>query len=288
MTVPIPSYVNAKNVGQFIKNALKEDIGSGDHTSLGSVPDKATKKAALIVKDEGLLAGANMANYIFKALSETLKVSFYKKDGQIIKNNDKVFIVEGNARQILMAERLVLNCMQRMSGIATYTSKINSLIASTGVKILDTRKTTPNFRLAEKWAVAIGGGHNHRYGLYDMVLLKDNHIDYAGGVPQALTAVKEYLRREGLDLDVEIEVRNLSELDEVLSIGGVKRILLDNMLPSDLRQAVALVGRKYETEASGGITEKNIREIAETGVDYISVGALTHSYRSLDMSLKAY
>ena len=211
----------------------------------------------------------------------------FTSDGQSIENGEVGFEVSGNARSILGAERLVLNCLQRMSGIATYTQKLTAIVNGTRAKLLDTRKTTPNFRLPEKWAVQIGGGYNHRFGLYDMVMLKDNHIDYAGGVENAINSVVSYLEKIGKNLKIEIEIRNLRELEEVLRVGKVHRIMLDNMLPSDIREAIGLIGGRYETEASGGITEKTIRDIAETGVDYISVGALTHSYRSLDMSLKA-
>ena len=282
-----PSYLTKERIIYFIKTALSEDVGSGDHSSLGSVPQDATKQAHLLIKGDGVIGGLALAKYIFTFLSKDISLQFHKKDGDKIENGEIGFIVEGNARSILKGERLVLNCLQRMSGIATYTARISGLVKGTGVKLLDTRKTTPNFRLAEKWAVHIGGGVNHRFGLDDMVMLKDNHIDYAGGIPQALKSTKAYLAENNLSLDIEIEVRNLSELAEVLKLGGVRRIMLDNMLPSEMRQAVAMIDGSAEIEASGGITEKNIREIAETGIDYISVGALTHSYRSIDMSLKA-
>jgi nicotinate-nucleotide pyrophosphorylase (carboxylating) len=282
-----PAYLTEKAISQFITLALDEDHGDGDHSSLGSIPENAENRAQLIIKDEGLLAGVELAEMIFQKVDP--EVTFLKKmsDGDFVQHGDIAFLVEGKARSILGAERLVLNCMQRMSGIATYTKKLSSLVNGTKAKLLDTRKTTPNFRLAEKWAVSIGGGYNHRFGLYDMVMLKDNHIDYAGGVKEAINSTVSYLENLGKDIKIEIEIRNLPELNEVLSIGRVHRILLDNMLPSDIRQAIKMIGGKYETEASGGITEKTIREIAETGVDYISVGALTHSYTSLDMSLKA-
>jgi len=216
-----------------------------------------------------------------------LILDFHKKDGDLVETGEIGLSVEGNSRSILSAERLVLNCLQRMSAIATYTHHMNQLIKGSKAKLLDTRKTTPLFRLPEKWAVVIGGGVNHRFGLYDMVMLKDNHIDFAGGVKNAINQTVEYLESNSLDLKIEIEVRSLRELDEVLDVGKVHRVMLDNMLPSDIRQAIKMIGGRFETEASGGITEKTIAEIAETGVDYISVGALTHSYKSLDMSLKA-
>ncbi len=282
-----PEYLEKKRLNRFIQQALEEDHGDGDHSSIGSVPENANSTASLLIKDDGILAGVEMARSIFKYVDDEIEFEAYKQDGEWVENQEHAFQVSGNARRILGAERFVLNCMQRMSGIATYTNHLNSMIKGTNAKLLDTRKTTPNFRIAEKWAVYIGGGVNHRFGLFDMVMLKDNHIDYAGGVAKAIKSLHRYLENAGKDLKIEIEVRNLRELDEVLETGGVHRIMLDNMLPSDMKTAIALIGNKYETEASGGITEKTIREIAETGVDYISVGALTHSYTSLDMSLKA-
>ncbi|GAB3824793.1 carboxylating nicotinate-nucleotide diphosphorylase [Pontibacter rugosus] len=210
------------------------------------------------------------------------------QDGAGIKKGDVAFTVKGKAQSILTAERLVLNCMQRMSGIASYTHYLSSLIEGTGAKLLDTRKTTPNFRMMEKWAVVIGGGHNHRYGLYDMVMLKDNHVDYAGGIREAITATQQYLKNKGKDLKIEVETRTLQEVQEALETGGIHRIMLDNMSTDMMREAVAMIGGKYETEASGGITDETIRAVAECGVDYISVGALTHSIKSIDLSLKAY
>ncbi|MEM6828958.1 MAG: carboxylating nicotinate-nucleotide diphosphorylase [Bacteroidota bacterium] len=283
-----PSYLTDQNISQFIRHALKEDIGSGDHSSLGSIPKEARSEAKLLIKSEGMIAGLELAFYIFKFVDKDLKLSFQKKDGNLIKPGDIAFTVSGSARAILSSERLVLNCLQRMSAIATYTSHMTGLIKGTNAKLLDTRKTTPLFRLPEKWEVTIGGGVNHRFGLYDMIMLKDNHIDFAGGVKQAITQTLTYLKENDLDLKIEIEVRSLSELKEVIEVGQVQRVMLDNMLPSDIKQAITLIDGKFETEASGGITEKNITEMAETGVDFISVGALTHSYRSLDMSLKAF
>lgn len=280
-------YLNPKAIRQFIETALKEDHGDGDHSSLGSIPADKVKKAQLLIKDDGVLAGVKMARMIFQQVSPEIEMHVRLEDGTHVVKGDIGFYVLGNARQILGAERLVLNCMQRMSGVATYTRELSQMIKGTKAKLLDTRKTTPNFRLAEKWAVSIGGGVNHRFGLYDMVMLKDNHVDFAGGIGPAVENMVKYLESAEKSLEIEIEVRNLRELEEVLEVGHVSRILLDNMLPSDLKKAVEMIRGQYITEASGGITERTIREIAETGVDYISVGALTHSYKSLDMSLKA-
>ncbi len=282
-----PEYLTPKRIDEFITHALREDHGDGDHSSLGSIPADSIQKAQLLIKDDGILAGVELSKSIFKHVSSSIEVHVRLEDGSAVEKGDIGFYVIGNARAILGAERLVLNCMQRMSGIATYTHYLNSLIKGTQARLLDTRKTTPNFRLPEKWAVAIGGGVNHRFGLYDMIMLKDNHIDYAGGVKNAIRNTNAYLESIEKPLKIEIEVRNLQELEEVLETGDVHCIMLDNMLPSDMKQAIQMIGGRYETEASGGITEKTIREIAETGVDYISIGALTHSYRSLDMSLKA-
>ena len=280
-------YLTPKNINAFIKAALAEDIGDGDHSSLGSIPDYAHSKAHLIIKDDGIIAGIELAEKIFNHVDKYLILDFHKKDGEAIEHGEVAFSVEGKSQSILSAERLVLNCLQRMSGIATYTHHMNQLIKGSKAKLLDTRKTTPLFRLPEKWAVVIGGGVNHRFGLYDMVMLKDNHIDFAGGVKNAINQTVAYLEKNDLKLDIEIEVRSLRELEDVLAVGNVNRVMLDNMLPSDIRQAIKMIGGRFETEASGGITEKTIAEIAETGVDFISVGALTHSYKSLDMSLKA-
>jgi nicotinate-nucleotide pyrophosphorylase (carboxylating) len=280
-------YLQPAQIRAFIQAALKEDVGDGDHSSLGAVPADAESRAQLLIKSDGMIAGLEMAHYIFEEVDRNLKVEYFKKDGDIVSFGDVGFHVSGNAQKILMAERLVLNCLQRMSGIATYTHHMTNLIKGSKAKLLDTRKTTPNFRLAEKWAVAIGGGVNHRFGLYDMVMLKDNHVDYAGGVQQAILQVVDYLAKNKLNLKIEIEVRTLDELRDVIKTGHVHRVMLDNMLPSDIRMAIRMIGGRFETEASGGITERNIQEIAETGIDYISVGALTHSYKSLDISLKA-
>jgi len=274
-------------IHSFIVNALAEDVGDGDHTSLATIPAGTQGKAKLLVKDTGILAGVDLALEIFNEVDTDLKVNVLLHDGAEIKPKDIVLEVEGDAQSILTAERLVLNCMQRMSGVATKTHEIVELLKGTGTKVLDTRKTIPGMRYLEKWAVKIGGGVNHRFGLFDMILIKDNHVDYSGGIKQAIQNTKDYLQRTGKKLAIEIEVRNLAELQQVLDTGGIDRILLDNFNFDDLRKAVNIVGRKYDTEASGGITIDNIREYAKCGVDYISVGALTHSVKSLDLSLKA-
>ena len=274
-------------IHQFIVNALAEDVGDGDHTSLSTIPAGTTGKAKLLVKDEGILAGVELAVEIFNVVDTGLKVNLFLKDGDAVKPKDIAFEVEGSAQSILIAERLVLNCMQRMSGIATKTREIVDLLKGTNTKVLDTRKTTPGMRYLEKLAVKIGGGVNHRFGLYDMILIKDNHVDYAGGIRQAIESANQYIADNNKQLAIEIEVRNLEELDQVLQTGHVNRILLDNFDFATLRQAVNIIQGRFITEASGGITVDNIREYAECGVDYISVGALTHSVKSLDLSLKA-
>lgn len=271
----------------FILNSLKEDVGDGDHTSLATISEGTPGKAKLLVKDTGILAGVELACEIFHVVDRDLKISVFLADGAAVKPGDVAFEVKGSAVSILTAERLVLNCMQRMSGIATKTRGIVDLLEGTKALVLDTRKTTPGLRYLEKWAVRIGGGVNHRFGLYDMILIKDNHVDYSGGIKQAIENTRGYLARNGKKLAIEIEVRNLAELKRVLETGGVDRILLDNFNFTDLREAVKIIGNRYETEASGGITVDNIRQYAECGVDYISVGALTHSVKSLDLSLKA-
>ena len=280
-------YLTERNIRYFIKTALAEDIGDGDYSSLGAIPPDQVSHARLLIKQDGIIAGLTLAERIFHYVDPEIRIEFEKKDGDPVRNGETGFRVRGNAQAILSAERVVLNCLQRMSGIATYTGQMRQLIKGSRARLLDTRKTTPNFRLPEKWAVAIGGGVNHRFGLFDMVMLKDNHIDYAGGVREAILSTVSYLNAQNLNLKIEVEVRNLDELREVLETGHVSRVMLDNMLPSNIREAVRLIGGRMETEASGGINEKNIGEIAETGVDFISVGALTHSYKSLDMSLKA-
>lgn len=276
-----------RHISSFIGNALKEDVGDGDHTSLACIPSSKKAKAKLLMKENGIIAGVGLAVIIFRKTDKTLSCKVLKEDGSVVKKGDIILTVEGKAQSILKAERVALNCMQRMSGIATATHRLVQLCKGTGAKVIDTRKTTPGFRLFEKWAVEIGGGANHRFGLYDMMLIKDNHIDYAGGVKKAIDNARNYLKRKKKKLKIEIETRNLEEVKEALDAGHVHRIMLDNFSTADLKKALRLIGGNYETEASGGITEKNIRKYARCGVNYISVGALTHSIKSLDMSLKA-
>ncbi|GAA4494971.1 carboxylating nicotinate-nucleotide diphosphorylase [Hymenobacter ginsengisoli] len=284
---PAP-YLTPAALITFIRTALAEDVGDGDHSALAAIPADARNRAKLLVKAEGVLAGVALAELIFKEVDPALTMSVQLADGARVRHGDVAFTVEGPARSILTAERLVLNCMQRMSGIATYTAHLTALLAGTKARLLDTRKTTPNFRLCEKWAVLIGGGVNHRYGLFDMIMLKDNHVDYAGGIAAAIAATHDYLRSTGRQLPIVVETRTLAEVEQALSAGGIERIMLDNMAPAQLREAVALVAGRLPLEASGGITEQTIAEVAATGVDYISVGALTHSANILDLSLKAY
>jgi nicotinate-nucleotide pyrophosphorylase (carboxylating) len=281
-------YLTPEALTTFIRTALAEDIGDGDHSSLASIPADARNRAHLLVKSEGVLAGVELAHLIFAQVDADLKVNQQLADGARVKHGDIAFTVEGKAQSILTAERLVLNCMQRMSAIATYTAHLTSLLAGTNAKLLDTRKTTPNFRICEKWAVLIGGGVNHRYGLFDGIILKDNHVDYAGGIRAAIEATHAYLARTGRELPIVVETRTLAEVEQVLETGGITRIMLDNMAPAMLREAVTLIAGRFPAEASGGITEQTIAEVARTGVDFISVGALTHSVKSLDLSLKAY
>jgi nicotinate-nucleotide pyrophosphorylase (carboxylating) len=282
-----PAYITDEFLQDFIHAAFREDVGDGDHSSLAAIPEKAVSKARLLVKDSGVLAGVDLALQIFKYADKNLSVDVALADGAQVKPGDVAFIVSGSSRSILTAERLVLNCMQRMSGIATKTKELVKLIEGTSAHLLDTRKTTPNFRLIEKWAVLIGGGYNHRIGLFDMIMLKDNHIDMAGGIKQAILQTNDYLRATKKKLKIEVETRSLAEVEQVLAVGSVDIIMLDNMSTDMMKDAVKLIKGRYKTEASGGITEKTIRAIAMTGVDYISVGALTHSTRSLDLSLKA-
>ena len=272
---------------EIIKNALNEDIGDGDHSTLACVPENAQGKAKLLIKDSGVLAGVELAVQIFHTFDPDLKITVHIEDGAEVKFGDIALEVEGKSRSILTTERLVLNFMQRMSGIATQTRQITKLIDGLDTKLLDTRKTTPGIRYLEKWAVRIGGGHNHRFALYDMIMLKDNHVDYAGGIEKAIERTQEYLKATGKDLKVEIEVRNEEELKRVLAVGNVDRIMLDNFSPESIEAVLPLIPNSYEVEASGGITLETIRRYAETGVGFISVGALTHSFKSLDMSLKA-
>ncbi|RTQ48580.1 carboxylating nicotinate-nucleotide diphosphorylase [Hymenobacter gummosus] len=284
---PAP-YLTPEALQGFIQAALAEDVGDGDHSSLAGVPAEARKQARLLVKDEGVLAGVQLAELIFHQVDPALTVTVLLPDGSRVKHGDVALTVEGPARSILTAERLVLNCMQRMSGIATKTANLTNLLTGTRAKLLDTRKTTPNFRLCEKWAVLIGGGVNHRFGLFDMIMLKDNHVDYAGGIKPAIEATQRYLQQLGRQLPIVIETRTLEEVRQAAEAGGVDRIMLDNMKPDTMREALTIIDGRFPAEASGGITEHTIREVAETGVDYISVGALTHSANILDLSLKAF
>jgi nicotinate-nucleotide pyrophosphorylase (carboxylating) len=274
-------------IDTFIAGALAEDIGTGDHTTLACIPPDAMGKAVLLVKQEGLLAGIGMALRVFRAFDAGLSGEVLIPDGTRVNPGDRAMIVTGRQQSILQTERLVLNILQRMSGIATRTARYVDRVKGTGARILDTRKTTPGFRILEKEAVRIGGGFNHRMGLYDMILIKDNHIDYAGGITQALDRTRDYLAAKGLVLKIEIEARSLDDVREILGHGGADRILLDNFTPERMKPAVELIDHRMETEASGGITLDNIRDFAHTGVDFISVGALTHQIFSLDMSLKA-
>lgn len=273
---------------KIVDNALNEDIGDGDHTSLATVPENAKGKAQLIVKEDGILAGVELAEIIFHRLDPNLTLEILIRDGEAVKKGQIVLHVSGSSRSILSAERLVLNFMQRMSGIATKTHELAKLIKHTHAQLLDTRKTTPGIRLMEKWAVKIGGGSNHRFALYDMIMIKDNHVDYAGGIPQAIERANSYLKEKGKQLKIEIETRNIDEVKQVIACGNVDRIMLDNFSPAQIVEALTLIDQSiYETEASGGITEETIVTYAETGVDFISSGAITHSYKSLDLSLKA-
>jgi nicotinate-nucleotide pyrophosphorylase (carboxylating) len=275
------------NLEELIGLAIEEDLGDGDHTSLATIPADARGKAMLLIKEGGVLAGVEVARMVFQTLDPELEFHQLLEDGTEVSPRDIAFTIEGKVHSILAGERLSLNFMQRMSGIATATRKLAHELEGLPVKVLDTRKTTPLWRELEKQAVRLGGGENHRMGLYDMILIKDNHVDFAGGIKQAIDATRHYLRKTGRELKIEIEVRNMDELNEVLKRGGVDRIMLDNFSLQDLNDAVNLIRNKYETEASGGITLENIRAYARRGVDYISVGAVTHHIKSLDMSLKA-
>jgi len=281
-----PPDIWLKAAHQAIQNALAEDVGAGDHSTLAVIDTSATGKAQLLVKQPGILAGIEAARLVFGQVDKNLRLKTYKKDGDPVQSGDIAFVLSGPVRSILTAERLALNILQRMSGIASQTHKLMQLIADTPTQLLDTRKTTPNFRVFEKWAVRIGGGHNHRFGLYDMIMLKDNHIDFAGGITPAVKKVRKYLADRHLNLRIEVETRTLDEVAEALA-AGVEVIMLDNMSLADMRQAVTLIDHTCQTEASGNITAENIRAVARTGVDYISMGALTYGYPSLDMSLKA-
>ena len=272
---------------RLIELAFAEDIGDGDHTTLCSIPETATGKARLLIKEEGILAGVEVAKAVFHKFDPDLSVEVFINDGARVKPGDVAFVVSGKVQSLLQTERLMLNIMQRMSGIATTTHNYVKLLEGTKAKVLDTRKTTPGMRMLEKAAVKIGGGENHRIGLFDMILLKDNHVDFAGGIENAIRGAQQYLKEKNKQLKIEIEVRNFDELNQALAVGGVDRIMLDNFTPEQTREAVKLVNGRVELESSGGITFETIRRYAETGVDYISVGALTHSVKSLDMSLKA-
>lgn len=276
---------NIDNLDELIKMALREDIGDGDHSTLACIPPDAVGTAKMVAKQEGILCGAEVGERVFMLVDNSLKVSLLKHDGEEVKKGNVLMTVEGHSGSILTAERTALNFMQRLSGIATETHRMVGMLQGTHTKLLDTRKTTPNMRLLEKYAVKCGGGTNHRIGLYDMVMLKDNHIDFAGGIEAAIDRTRDYLKTKGKDLRIEIEVRNLDELQRVLDHGGVDRIMLDNFDTGTLREAVKRIDGKYETEASGGITEQTLRAYAETGVDFISVGALTHHIKSMDISL---
>ena len=279
-------YITNEKLQLFIRQAFLEDVGDGDHSTLACVPYDSVQEAELKVKDDGIIAGIELAKIIFATFDPSLKIETYKRDGDRVEFGDIAFKVKGSSQSILTCERLVLNCMQRMSGIATYANEMMSLVSGTNTKILDTRKTTPNFRMFEKWAVKIGGAENHRFGLYDMVMLKDNHVDFSGSITKAVEQTKDYLANHHLHLKIEVETRNLDEVKEALD-ANVDFIMLDNFSLDELREAVKLIDGKVKTEASGGITKESVRAIAETGVDFISSGAIIHSAKNFDLSLKA-
>lgn len=281
-----PSYVTKENLDHFINEALKEDVGSGDHSTLSIIPAEQKNKAKLLVKENGILAGVDLAEYIFNYYDSSLVFNRLMHDGEEMKAGEIAFTVEGSARSILTCERLVLNCMQRMSGIASLAREMSDEIKHTHAKLLDTRKTTPNFRIPEKWAVVIGGGENHRFGLYDMVMLKDNHVDYAGGIAKAVEQTRKYLSENKLNLKIEVETRNLDEVKQALEVKP-DRIMIDNFSLEDSKKAVEIIGEVCEVEASGGITLETLKKVAETGVDFISSGAVIHSAKNIDLSLKA-
>lgn len=283
-----PTYVTDERLKHFISAAIAEDLGDGDHSTLASVPEGLTRKAQLLVKDDCILAGVELAQEIFHFYDNTLKIEVLKKDGEKAKIGDVGLIVEGSARSILSMERFVLNCMQRMSGIATSAHQMAQLVANTKTTILDTRKTTPNFRMCEKWAVQIGGATNHRYGLYDMIMLKDNHNDYAGSITKAVESTLSYLKERKKDLKIEVETRNLDEVKEALATNAVDIIMLDNMSLDMMKKAVALIGGKAKTEVSGNVTLPDVEAIAAIGVDYISSGSIVYSAPNIDLSLKAF
>jgi len=276
-----------KEIEIIITNALREDVGEGDHSSLACIPETATGKAKLLVKDNGIIAGVEFAKRVFAKVDDQLKIQTLVQDGASVKKGDIVFYVEGSSQSILKSERLVLNAMQRMSAIASKTNEFVKKLEGTNTKILDTRKTTPGIRAIEKWAVKIGGGENHRFGLFDMIMLKDNHIDFAGGITAAIAKTKQYLKDKNLDLKIVVEARNMEEIKEILACGGIYRILIDNFNFEDTAKAVRLIGDKCLTESSGGITLESVRKYAECGVDFVSSGALTHSIYNMDLSLKA-
>lgn len=283
-----PEYVTEERLRHFITEAFREDVEDGDHSTLGSVPADLKENAQLLVKEDCVLAGIDLAVEIFHHFDSDLIIEILMKDGEVAKKGDVALKISGSARSILTSERLVLNCIQRMSGIATTAREMVEVVQDTKVKILDTRKTTPNFRMCEKWAVYIGGATNHRYGLYDMIMLKDNHNDYAGGITQAVDSVKKYLAQKKLNLKIEVETRNLEEVREALATECVDIIMLDNMSLEEMRKAVKIIDGKCKTEASGGITLETLREVAETGVDFISSGAIIHSAPNKDLSIKAF
>ncbi|MDG1849761.1 MAG: carboxylating nicotinate-nucleotide diphosphorylase [Flavobacteriales bacterium] len=280
--------IKKEKVLPFITAALDEDIREGDHSSLACIPKDKKGRAQLLIKEDGIIAGIQLAEWIFEIVDPNIKMQNQIQDGDRVKKGAIAFTVEGPSISLLTAERLVLNCMQRMSAIATKTMDYMKIIEGTKTTILDTRKTTPGIRVLEKWAVRIGGGANHRFGLYDMIMLKDNHIDFAGGITQAIAKVKKYLKDNRLDLRIEVEARNMNEVKEIVSVGGIHRIMLDNFTPEETIAAVRFIDGAFETESSGGITNETIRTYAECGVDFISIGALTHSVNNMDLSLKAY
>jgi nicotinate-nucleotide pyrophosphorylase (carboxylating) len=280
-------YLNKEKINTFIKAAFMEDVGEGDHSTLACISSNKTGKAKLLIKEQGIIAGLELAKMIFEYFDPRLQVHVLLEDGQHVRKGDIGLVVEGSAASILTTERLVLNCLQRMSGIATKTQLYTHMISHTPAKILDTRKTTPNFRMLEKWAVSLGGGQNHRFALYDMIMLKDNHIDFAGGIRKAIESTHQYLKSNQLDLQIEVETRNLEDVQEVLDVGGVDYIMLDNMNNEMMKRAVQMIKNRIKTEASGGICEETVIQVAECGVDFISIGALTHHIKSLDISLKA-
>lgn len=279
--------MNPFSLSDIIRNALAEDLGDGDHSALSCIPENARSKAKLLVKEPGIIAGLEVAKMVAHEVDPTLSINLLKKDGEWVNSGEIAFFIEGNSRSLLSAERIILNLMQRMSGIATQTHRITQLISHTKCRVLDTRKTVPGLRAFDKWAVKIGGGVNHRFGLFDMIMIKDNHADYAGGLANAIQNCKNYLQKTGKDLLIEVETRNLKEIDIALQAGGIHRIMFDNFDFETMKKAVQRVNGLCETEASGGITEENVVQYAETGVDFVSMGCLTHTVRNLDLSLKA-